>query len=268
MTDAAGNLLSVANLPLNGPAFILDNLTPEHFAEALAGWMRNGRCRRRLRPGLDRLQRGGHRDACRRCRLRHRPRVSGSTRHRLARRLHLAPVPGWRPWRSCWTVSAVASWTPVRDREPRRQPPGHAGHQHRRRVLCGPPRKAGRAGDEPRRHRTRPAQRATADDPEARADRLHLPGLQPDAVAHRHAEHRPAAAPRRSPSAARGCPRGRRAGRARPAPPPPPGAALRRPAAARRDRQGARHPARGRLRRRAHRGARHPHRARRARAPA
>ena len=111
-------------------------------------------------------------------------------------------------------------------------------------------------------------QRAAADDPAARADRVRLPGLQPDAVAHGHPEHRPAAAPRRSPPAALGGARGRGAGRARRAPAPPSLPALRRPAAARRDRPGARHPARGRVRRRADRRAGHPHRARRARPPA
>ena len=119
-----------------------------------------------------------------------------------------------------------------------------------------------------RRHRAGGAQRAAADDPAARADRVRLPGLQPDAVAHGHAEHRPAAAPRRSPSAALGGARGRGAGRAGRAPAPPSRPALRRPAAAGRDRPGARHPARGRVRRRADRSAGHPHRARRARAPA
>ena len=117
-------------------------------------------------------------------------------------------------------------------------------------------------------HRARGAQRAAADDPAARADRVRLPGLQPDALAHGHPEHRPAAAPRRSPPAALGGARGRGAGRARRAPAPPSLPALRRPAAARRDRPGARHPARGRVRRRADRSAGHPHRARRARAPA
>ena len=69
-------------------------------------------------------------------------------------------------------------------------------------------------------------------------------------------------------AAALGGARGRRAGRAGRPPAPPSLAALRRPAAARRDRPGARHPARGRVRRRADRSARHQHRARRARAPA
>ena len=72
-----------------------------------------------------------------------------------------------------------------------------------------------------RRHRAREAQRAAADDPAARADRVRLPGLQPDALAHGHPEHRAAAAPGRSPPAALGGARGRRAGRAREAPAPP-----------------------------------------------
>ena len=55
--------------------------------------------------------------------------------------------------------------------------------------------------------------------------------------------------------------RGRGAGRAREPPAPPALAALRRPAAAGRDRPGARHPPRGRVRRRADRSARHAHRA-------
>ena len=73
---------------------------------------------------------------------------------------------------------------------------------------------APRPAPSPRGHRARRAERATADDPAARADRVRLPGVQPDAVAHGHAEHRPAAAPRRSPPAARGGARGRRARRA------------------------------------------------------
>ena len=39
-------------------------------------------------------------------------------------------------------------------------------------------------------HRAGAAQRAAADDPAARAGRVRLPGLQPDAVAHRRPEHR------------------------------------------------------------------------------
>ena len=63
-----------------------------------------------------------------------------------------------------------------------------------------------------RRHRAGAAQRAAADDPAARADRVRLSGLQPAALAHRRAEHRPAAAPRRSPRrGARRCARSRRA---------------------------------------------------------
>ena len=56
-----------------------------------------------------------------------------------------------------------------------------------------------------------------------------------------------------------------RPGRAGETPSPPSVAALGRPTAARRDRPGARHPARGRVRRRADRSAGHAHRARRAR---
>ena len=110
-------------------------------------------------------------------------------------------------------------------------------------------------------HRTGGAQRAQADDPEARADRVRLSGLQPDALAHGHPEHRPAAAPGRSPRAALGGARSRGPGRAGPAPAPPSLRALRRPAAAGRDRPGARHPARGGVRRRADRSAGQPDRA-------
>ena len=117
-------------------------------------------------------------------------------------------------------------------------------------------------------HRAGGAQRAQADDPEARAGRVRLPGLQPDAVAHGHPEHRPAAAPGRSPRAALGGARGRGAGRAGPAPAPPSLRALRRPAAAGRDRPGARHPAGGGVRRRADRSAGQPDRAWGARATA
>ena len=108
-----------------------------------------------------------------------------------------------------------------------------------------------------RRHRAGGAQRAAARRSSARADRVRLPGLQPDALAHGHAEHRPAAAPGRSPPAALGGARGGGAGRAGRPPAPPPLPALRRPAAAGRDRPRARHPARGRVRRRADRRARH-----------
>ena len=119
-----------------------------------------------------------------------------------------------------------------------------------------------------RGHRPGGAERAAADDPQARADRVRLSGLQPDALAHGRPEHRAAAAPGRSPSAALGGARGRGAGGAGRTPAPPSLPALRRSAAAGRDRPGARHPARGRVRRRADRSAGHPHRAGRARTPA
>ena len=82
------------------------------------------------------------------------------------------------------------------------------------------PARCGRAGPaylrhrRARGHRAGEAQRAAADDPQARADRVRLPGVQPDAVAHGHPEHRPAAALGRSPRAALGGARSRRAGRA------------------------------------------------------
>ena len=119
-----------------------------------------------------------------------------------------------------------------------------------------------------RRHRPGAAQRAEADDPAARADRIRLPGLQPAALAHGGPEHRPAAAPGRSPAATLDGARCRRAGRAGKTPAPSSLTALWRPAAARRDRPSARHPSGGGVRRRADRSAGHPHRPRRARPPA
>ena len=67
------------------------------------------------------------------------------------------------------------------------------------------PARGGGAGPADLRHRRARgdragrAQRAAADDPAARADRVRLPGVQPAAVAHGRPEHRPAAAPGRAP---------------------------------------------------------------------
>ena len=119
-----------------------------------------------------------------------------------------------------------------------------------------------------RRHRTDAAQRAAADDPAPQADRLRLPGVQPDAVADGRPEHRPAAAARRAPAEAVG-----RAARSRRASGSPTGCATGRGSSPAGSSSASRSPARcraarGRLRRRADGRARHAQRPRRARAAA